>query len=123
MGAKGAEVGTLIIGLLVVAVSAGGLALSMFGGRPPIQPATAAVGPGPSAVTTASQGRSRRRQAARPATERSSDVDQAPRLQVEVPTAVRVRSAFVLGLAVITAAAVIGVVLSVVIVGAFTLIG
>lgn len=117
---------TLIVGLFIVAVSALGIGFAMFGRRPPLQPATAAAVTHPDPVTTASQDRSpvatssRRRRSS--GGEPAGDV-QRPCLQVSVPAAVRIRSAFLLGLGVIAAAAAIGVLLSVVVVGFFTLIG
>lgn len=112
---------TLSIGLLLVALSAAGFAFTMFGRRPPVQTATTDRGTGSTAVTSSRVERQRSRRL-RPAGAQVIDVGMTPRLHVEVPSAVRVRSAFLLGLGVITAAAMIGVVLSVVIVGSFTLI-
>lgn len=116
---------TLIVGLFVVAASAIGLGVAMFGRRPPLQPATTAVVAHPDPVTTASQApspapsvRSRR-----PVGDVRSEDPRQSRLQVSVPAQVRIRSAFLLGLGVIAAAAVVGVILSVVVVGFFTLIG
>lgn len=118
---------TLIVGLLVVALSALGFGIAMFGRRPPLQPATTVGATNPDPVTTASlEGPAatvRKRRANRSAERSGSAEPREARLQVSVPTAVKIRSAFLLALGVIAAAATIGVVLSVVVVGFFTLIG
>lgn len=115
---------TLIVGLAVVALSTIGFAVAMFGRRPLPQPATAAPATAPAPVATVSEapaGRPVRRGTLR----RSDDVSahDVPRLQVEVPGPVRIRSAFILALGVLAVAAVAGVLLSVVVVGFFTVIG
>jgi len=117
---------TLIVGVLVVAVATAGFGFSMFGRRPPLQPATADDASFRPAVETSrvvgsTSGRRRRR--TRPTGSDGVPDAAVPRLQVEIPTAVRMRSAFILGLGVITAAALIGMLLSIIIVGGFTLIG
>ena len=109
---------TLIVGVLVVVVSTAGFALSMFGRRPLPQPATTAAVRAPTAVTP-----SRDRAARRSASAVPIEPGEVPKLHVDVPAAVRIRSAFLLGLGVIAAAAVVGVVLSIVVGGFFTLIG
>lgn len=109
---------TLIVGVLVVVVSTAGFALSMFGRRPLPQPATTAAVRAPTAVTP-----SRDRAARRSASTVPIEPGEEPKLHVDVPAAVRIRSAFLLALGVIAAAAVVGVVLSIVVVGFFTLIG
>jgi hypothetical protein len=111
---------TLIVGVLVVVVSTAGFALSMFGRRPLPQPATTAAAAAPAAVAPSRDRRATRRRPAAAATAAQGEV---PKLQVDVPAAVRIRSAFLLALGVIAAAAVVGVVLSIVVVGFFTLIG
>ncbi len=110
---------TLIVGLLVVVVSAVGFGLAMFGRRPLPQPATAGVAT-IAAPVTASRDSSDvgRRSPARPSTE-PTDLG---RLRVDVPAPVRIRSAFLLGLGVIAASAIVGILLSVAVVGFFTLI-
>ncbi|MBS1838606.1 MAG: hypothetical protein JST64_13020 [Actinobacteria bacterium] len=113
------------IGVLIVAVSAAGFAITMFGRRPPLQPATTAEVAAPAAVTPSRVVRRRSRDRHPNSgghADSRTDADEVPRLLVEVPSAVRVRAAFLLGLGVVTAAAVIGVVMSVVIVGGFTLL-
>lgn len=117
--------GTMIVGLAVVAVSAVVFAVSMFGRRPSPQPAMAAPIAVPAAVTVSRDRVRRRRRRSGPRTAppaAPADLDLPP-LQVEIPSNVRMRSVFLLGLGVITAAAVLGVVLSIVLVGGFTLIG
>ena len=115
---------TLIVGLAVVALSTVGFAVAMFGRRPLPQPATAAPATAPAPVATVSEGPTGRpvRQVARRRADDDSDHD-VPRLQVEVPAPVRIRSAFILALGVLAVAAAAGVLLSVVVVGFFTIIG
>ncbi|UDY34867.1 hypothetical protein [Dermatobacter hominis] len=114
---------TLIVGVLVVAVSTAGFALSMFGRRPLPQPATTVATAAPVPVTPARDGAAPRRRRAAATTAAGVGDREVPRLQVDVPASVRIRSAFLLALGVIAAAAAVGVVLSIVVVGFFTLIG
>lgn len=114
---------TLVVGVLVVAVSAAGFAFSMFGRRPPLQPATAVDVPVPAAVVPSREDSAPGRRRGQAKVPRHSPQGDVPRLEVEIPTAVRMRSAFLLGLGVLTAAVVLGILLSVIVVGAFTLIG
>jgi hypothetical protein len=115
---------TLIVGVLVVAVSTAGFVVTMFGRRPLPQSATTTVDPVAPPVTPTRERRRISRRAVRAA---DAAVDPAPdvvpRLHVQVPAAIRIRSAFLLALGVIAAAAAIGVLLSVAVVGLFTLIG
>jgi len=115
---------TLIVGLAVVALSTVGFAVAMFGRRPLPQPATAAPMTSPAPVATVSEAPSGRsvRRVERRRPDDGSDRD-VPRLQVEVPGPVRIRSAFILALGVLAVAAAAGVLLSVVVVGFFTVIG
>ena len=110
---------TLIVGLLVVVVSAAGFGLAMFGRRPLPQPATATVGSTAAPVTVARDAAATRRRGGPAPVDPTVDT---PRLHVDVPAPVRIRSAFFLALGVITAAAVAGILLSIVVVGFFTLI-
>jgi hypothetical protein len=114
---------TLIVGLLVVAVSTAGFALTMFGRRPLPQPATTPGGATPPAVTPAREAAEEDGRARRRTRVAASSDQEVQRLQVDVPAAVRIRSAFLLALGVIAAAAAVGVMLSIVVVGFFTLIG
>jgi hypothetical protein len=112
----------LLVGVLVVMVSAVGFGAAMFGRRPIPQSAMRYAGAPLEAVTTPSRsgaGSARRPTAAvddRPAEERRAA------MQVDIPASVRMRSMFLLAVGVVGFAAVLGVVLSVVVVGFFTLI-
>lgn len=112
---------TLIVGLAVVALSTAGFAVAMFGRRPLPQPATAVAVDAPVPVPAVSE--SARIGSRRSVRRNSDEVDEAPRLQVDIPGPVRIRSAFILALGVLAVAAMAGVLLSVVVVGFFTVIG
>jgi hypothetical protein len=102
----------LLVGVLVVMVSAVGFGAAMFGRRPVPQRAMQVAGAPVGAVTLPSRGGAG---AADP------DVD-SPKARVDIPASVRLRSASFLALGVIGAAAVLGVLLSLVVVGLSTLI-
>lgn len=120
---------TLIVGLAVVFVSSAGFAVAMFGRRPLPQPATASAATVATPVTAArDEGRStkRPRRSTAPSAiqaDTSPTDDVTPRLRVDVPTQVRIRALFLLTLGVLAAAALVGIVVSIVVVGLFTLIG
>jgi len=115
---------TLIVGVGVVVLSAAGFAIAMFGRRPLPQIATTPARSDPAAVNTVStHAASARRRPGRAAGTAPRARRDEPRLQVEVPAQVRIRSAFLLGLGVIVAAGVIGLITSIVVVGFFTLLG
>jgi hypothetical protein len=128
---------TLLVGILMVTVSAIGFGLALFGRRPVPQPATVTatehpVVPGPEqrpsspvAASTIAPPREDlevtgpwwRRLLAREAT-----AERQPTSDVTLSPWVRVRSAFLLGLTVVGLAALIGGVLSVLVVGAVLLL-
>lgn len=110
---------TLIVGLLVVVVCSVGFGLAMFGRRPLPQPATVGAGIAAPPVTAS---RDSAGESTRPVARPDDDATDVPRLHVDVPTPVRIRSAFLLALGVIAASAIVGVLLSIVVVGFFTLI-
>ncbi len=125
---------TLIVGLAVVVVSAAGFAVAMFGRRPLPQPATGSGAPITAPVTAARDERGERSTPRRGRLTRGTPAPLSttaptpaaaitPRLHVEVPAPVRIRAAFVLALGVLAAAALVGIVVSIVVVGLFTLIG
>jgi hypothetical protein len=102
--------GALAVGVLVVLVSSVGIGAAMFGRRPIPQPATVTAGEHPAAVmapsSPAAGGAARR-----PVRTVPIDVEET-RVQVTVPTPVKVRSGVLLGLGVLAIAAFVGVVLS-----------
>ena len=113
---------TLIVGLAVVALSTIGFAVAMFGRRP--LPACH----GRSGDCSGACGHRQRGPTGRPVRRGAPPIRRRlrpgrPRLQVEVPGPVRIRSAFILALGVLAVAAAAGVLLSVVVVGFFTVIG
>lgn len=122
---------TLIVGLAVVLVSAAGFAVAMFGRRPLPQPATAAAVAVAAPVTAArdlpnSTGRrreTRSQTSTHPGASPALSDAKVPHLRVDVPTPVRIRAAFLLTLGVLAAAALVGIVVSIVVVGLFTLVG
>jgi hypothetical protein len=103
----------LLVGVLVVMVSAVGFGAAMFGRRPVPQRAMQVAGAPVGAVTLPSRGGA--------GAADDPDVD-SPKARVDIPASVRLRSASFLALGVIGAAAVLGVLLSLVVVGLSTLI-
>jgi hypothetical protein len=102
--------GALAVGVLVVLVSSVAIGAAMFGRRPIPQPATASVVGHPAAVTPPSSP-TPRDAARRPVRSVPTDLEET-RVQVTVPTPVKVRSGVLLGLGVLAIAAFVGVVLS-----------
>jgi hypothetical protein len=110
----------LLVGILVVVVSSVGFWLSMFGRKPIPQSAMAYTAPPAEAVTSPSPGRRGVGTAALAAV----GVDRSDRraTPVDIPASVRVRSVALLALGVIAAAALIGVVASLLVVAAVSLL-
>lgn len=133
---------TLFVGLLVVVAGAAGFGAALFGRRPVPQPATVTTGPRPAVrEPEARPSGPRRRAAAGPATasetlpgdvlsvgrlrallQREPSADHQPGGDVTLSTATRVRSALLLALVVFGLAAIIGVVVSLILVGAVTVL-
>jgi len=143
VGTIGAVMLTLLVGILMVTVSAIGFGLALFGRRPVPQPATGA-GPGHSGVVLAEQRPSSRAavedpplggRAAPPAADlqvtgpwwrrllaREATAERRPTSDVTLSAPVRIRSAILLALTVVGLAALIGGLLSVLVVGVVLLL-
>lgn len=113
VGTLGFVMGALAVGVLVVLVSSIAFGAAMFGRRPIPQPATVVPEGHPGAVTAPS---SVGAEAAPRRRARAVTAEEA-RVQVSIPTAVKVRSGVMLGFTVLALAALVGVVLSVAVVG------
>jgi hypothetical protein len=105
----------LLVGVLVVMVSAVGFGAAMFGRRPVPQRAMQFAGAPVGAVTVPSQG------GAGAGSVVDAD-DESPKARVDIPASIRLRSICLLALGVLGAAALLGVLLSIVVVGLSTFI-
>ncbi len=119
---------TLIVGIGVVVLASAGFAVAMFGRRPLPQIATTTQRSDGDAVSPSSMeprgaGRRRGSRATASTAPDAAPEQVEPRLHVEVPTQVRIRSVFLLGLGVIVAAGIVGVIVSIAVVGFFTVLG